>query len=159
MTRHALAGIAGVLIGATILGACAPAGRPARSPGDEAAVRQTLIDWYAAYSGTDEAHYRSFVTDDYLLLEHGELMNTEDDLQAMRNRPGGYQRKDTFDFKSVRVHGDIAWATYFLESEMSDDTKVQQRRWLESAVLRHIDGRWRAALLHSTRISATDTLR
>jgi hypothetical protein len=39
---------------------------------------------------------------------------------------------------------------------MVDDTKIQQRKWLESAVLRRVDGRWRCALLHSTRVSGTD---
>jgi ketosteroid isomerase-like protein len=126
---------------------------------DEAAVKQTLIDWYAAYSGSDEAHYRSFVAEEYVLLENGTIMGLDDDVKLMRNRPGGYGRKDAFDFGSVRLHGDLAYTTYFLQSEIVDDKQVRQRKWLESAILRRIDRRWRVALLHSTRISATDTPR
>lgn len=83
-----------------------------------------------------------------MLLENGDPMNVEDDVKAMRAQPSGYSRKDAFDFKSVRLHGDVAYAWYFLESEIQDDTKTQRRRWLESAVLRRVDGRWRMALLH-----------
>jgi hypothetical protein len=35
----------------------------------------------------------------------------------------------------------------------------RHRKWLESAVLRRIDGRWRASLLHSTKIVSLDTAR
>jgi ketosteroid isomerase-like protein len=126
---------------------------------DVAAVKQMLVDWYAAYSSTDEARYREFLAEEYALLENGTIMSVEDDLKAMRGRARGYGRKDAFDFRSVRLHGDLAYATYFLESEIVDDTKVQQRKWLESAVLRRLNGRWRAALLHSTRISGSDTPR
>ena len=86
-------------------------------------------------------------------------MGLEDDLKAMRGRRPGYRRTDAFDFKSVRLHGDLAYATYFLESEIVDDTAIAQRKWLESAVVRRTDGRWRVALLHSTRVSGTDTPR
>jgi ketosteroid isomerase-like protein len=123
---------------------------------DAAAIRQLLVEWYAAYSQTDEKRYREFVTDDYELLEHGTIMTVADDLKAMRSRPPGYRRKDAFDFKSVRVHGDLAYATYFLDSEIVDAKRVRTFRWLESAVLRRVGGRWRAALLHSTRIANTE---
>jgi ketosteroid isomerase-like protein len=119
---------------------------------DEAAVKQTLIDWYAAYSGSDEAHYRSFVAEEYVLLENGTIMSLDDDLKLMRNRPSGYARKDTFDFKSVRLHGDFAYTTHFLESEIVDDKRVQQRKWLESAILRQIDGHWRVALAPTSNV-------
>jgi hypothetical protein len=92
-----------------------------------------------------------------VLLEHGELMNAEDDVKMMRERPSGYARTDGFDFRSVGVHDDFAYATYFLDSEIVDDTQTRQGRWLESAVLRRLDGRWRIALLHSTRLSSTET--
>jgi ketosteroid isomerase-like protein len=143
-----------------VAGGCRPAPDPANSAdADVAAVKQMLIDWYAAYSSTDEARYREFLTDEYVLLENGTIMSVEDDLKAMRGRARGYARKDAFDFRSVRLHGDLAYATYFLESEIMDDTKIQQRKWLESAVLRRLNGRWRAALLHSTRVSGSDTPR
>ena len=133
----------------------------AAAASDEDAVKQTITDWYAAYAdGKNEAHYRTFLADDYLLCENGELLDLEGDVAMLtKNRGPGFQRKDRFDFKSVHVRGDIAYVVYFLESDIDDDQIKRQRRWLESAVLRRIDGRWRAALLHSTKIAGTDTQR
>jgi ketosteroid isomerase-like protein len=126
-----------------------------------AAIKQLLVDWYAAYSSQkiDEAHYRELMAEEYALLENGTIMGVEDDLKAMRTRPPGYRRTDAFDFRSVRLHGDLAYATYFLESDMVDDTRSGHRKWLESAIVRRVDGRWRIALLHSTRISGSGTPR
>jgi ketosteroid isomerase-like protein len=151
--------VVGLLASAAMLPACGSTPAPADTAAETAAVKQMLVDWYAAYSTTDEARYKEFIVDEYALLENGTIMGLEDDLKAMRGRLPGYRRKDAFDFRSVRLHGDLAYATYFLESEMVDDTKIQQRKWLESAVLRRTGGRWRCALLHSTKVSGTDTPR
>jgi ketosteroid isomerase-like protein len=128
---------------------------------DEEAVKTMITEWYAAYAaGNDEAHYRTFLADDYVLLENGELVDLEGDVAMLtKNRGPGFQRKDHFDFKSVTVRGDIAYTVYFLESDLDDNKMKRHRKWLESAVLRRIDGRWRAALLHSTKIVSTDTPR
>jgi hypothetical protein len=71
-------------------------------------------------------------------------------------KPGtGHRRTDEFDFRSVRIEDDTAYAVYFLRSEIHDDvTGDRQREWLESAVLRRVDGAWRLALTHSTRIAS-----
>jgi ketosteroid isomerase-like protein len=145
-----------------VLFAAAAIVAPQASAGvEEEAVKKMIIEWYAAYAaGNDETHYRTFLADDYLLCEHGELVDLEGDVAMLtKNRGPGFQRKDQFDFKSVTVRGDIAYTVYFLESDLDDDKMKRHRKWLESAVLRRIDGRWRAALLHSTKIVSTDTVR
>ena len=146
-----------LLVSTAMLASCHPAPAPADAAKDANAVKQMLVDWYRVYSTTDETRYKAFVAEEYVLLENGTIMGLDDDLKSMRERPSGYRRKDSFDFRSVRLHGDLAYATYFLESEIADDAKIAQRKWLESALLRRVDGRWRCALLHSTRISATET--
>jgi ketosteroid isomerase-like protein len=161
MTSRAFALVVGVPL-VIALASCRPAPPPAPTADeDAAAIRQMLIDWYAAYSSPtiDEAHYREFMVEEYALLENGTIMGVEDDLKMMRTRAPGYARKDAFDFRSVRLHGDLAYATYFLESEIGADTKIQHRKWLESAIVRRVGGRWRVALLHSTRTSGSDTPR
>jgi ketosteroid isomerase-like protein len=119
---------------------------------DAAAVRQAIIDNYALYSGTDFEKYRATLAPDYVLLEHGELMSAADDEKSMKTRPPGFRRADAFDFKSVTIEGTLAYAVYFLTSDIADDKRQIQRRWLESAILRRDNGRWLLALLHSTRI-------
>ena len=70
----------------------------------------------------------------------------------MRTRPAAFRRTDAFDFKSVTIEGTLAYAVYFLASEITDEKRRVQRRWLESAILRRSGDRWLLALLHSTRI-------
>lgn len=131
--------------------ACVPS---ARSVDDAAAVQQAIKDNYAAYSGFDEQKYRATLAADYVLLEHGELIDREGDVANMAKPGTGHWRTDDFDFRSVKIHGDIAYAVYLLKSEIHDDIKgTRHREWLESAILRRSEGTWRMALLHSTRIA------
>lgn len=102
----------------------------------------------------DKQKYRALLTDDYLLLENGELLDIEGDIALMPAPESGYKRIDSFDFRSVKVHGDTAYAVYFLKSEITDNKNgTRNREWLESAILRRAKRGWRMALLHSTRIA------
>lgn len=123
------------------------------SADDETAVKQAIKDVYSIFSvSLDKQKYRSLVTEDYLLLENGELLDIEGDIALMPAPESGYKRTDAFNFRSVKVHGDIAYAVYFLRSEITDKNGTRNREWLESAILRQAGKGWRMALLHSTRI-------
>jgi ketosteroid isomerase-like protein len=106
------------------------------------------------YVDQDARRYQSMLTEDYLLLENGELMTAAQDIALMPRPEDEYKRSDVFDFRSVTIEGTVAYAVYFLRSEMSDRKQgARKREWLESIVLRRSGDRWRVALLHSTRIS------
>jgi ketosteroid isomerase-like protein len=122
---------------------------------DEAAVKEAIKNDYAVFSeGRDKKKYRSLLTDDYLLLENGELLDIEGDIALMHQPDPGYKRTDAFDFRSVKVHGDFAYVVYSLQSEITDSKNgTRNRRWLESAILRRSGQSWLIALLHSTRIA------
>ena len=144
------------LAGALAAMPAAAAAQEVQAGPDSEAIMKRLIDWYRAFGtpGVDRAYYRSFVTDDYLLLENGELLDIAGDMAFLDKLEPGYTRTDRFDFRYIRVDGDDAYAVYFLESDMKDPNKgPSSRRWLESAIFRREGGQWRAALLHSTRIS------
>ena len=143
--REFIAGT-GALIGA----ACAPS---VSAADDAAAVKQAVNDVYSVfYVSLDKQKYRSLLTEDYLLLEHGELLDVEGDIALMPAPDSGYKRTDAFDFRSVKVHGDTAYAVYFLKSKITDKNGTHNGEWLESAILRRSRTGWRIALLHSTRI-------
>ena len=126
----------------------------AQASDDAADVRQAIKDNYAAYSGFDEQKYRATTTDDFVLLEHGELIDREGDVANMPKPDSGFRRKDHFSFNSVKVEDDFAYAVYTLRSEFYDDVRgARSREWIESAILRRVDDRWKMALLHSTRVS------
>lgn len=144
--REFIAGT-GMLIGT----ACVPS---VSAADDETAVKQAIKDVYSIfYVSLDKQKYRSLLTEDYLLLENGELLDIEGDIALMPAPGSGYKRTDAFDFRSLRVHGDTAYAVYFLKSEITDKKDgTRHREWLESAILRRSGAGWRMALLHSTRI-------
>lgn len=137
--------------GAVIGAVCA---RDVSAADDASAVKQAVKDVYSVfYVSLDKQKYRSLLTDDYLLLENGELLDVEGDIALMPTRDSGYRRTDAFDFRSVKVHGDTAYAVYFLKSEITDKKNGPRNlEWLESAILRRSGAGWRMALLHSTRI-------
>lgn len=100
---------------------------PAFAANEELAVQEAIRENYATYSGFDEPRYRATTTDDFLLLEQGELIDRE---------------------------GDVAYAVYVLKSDITDDARgTRIREWLESAILRRDGTRWKMALLHSTRVT------
>jgi hypothetical protein len=121
---------------------------------DTAAVKQLIKDFYSVfYVNLDKQKYRSLLTEDYQLLENGELLDTEGDIALMPTPDSGYKRIDAFDFRSVNIHKDVAYAVYFLKSEIADKKNgLYNREWLESAILRRSGTGWRMALLHSTKI-------
>ena len=147
MKRREFISGTGVLIGA----ACAPS---VLAADDAAAVKQAVKDVYSIfYVSLDKQKYRSLLTEDYLLLENGELLDIEGDIALMPAPESGYKRTDAFDFRSVKIHGDTAYAVYFLKSEITDKKDgTRKREWLESAILRRSGAGWRMALLHSTKI-------
>ena len=119
---------------------------------DTTAVKEAVAKVYAAYSAFDVQKYQALLTGDYLLLENGELLDSEGDAAMMPAPGSGYQRTDVFGFRSVKVHDDIAYTVYFLKSEIRDRNGSRNRQWLESAIFRRSGTGWRMALLHSTRI-------
>jgi ketosteroid isomerase-like protein len=137
----------GLLVGATYI--------PCVSAADEtAAVKQAVKDVYSVfYANRDKQKYRTLLTDDYLLLENGEILDAEGDLALMPAANSDYRRTDAFNFHSLKIHGDTAYAVYFLKSKITDEKSgTRNREWLESAILRRSGSRWLMALLHSTRV-------
>ena len=123
---------------------------------DVSALKRIVVDYYKVYYlDLDKQKYRSMLTDDYLLLENGEVMSLEKDISLMPTPQDDYQRNDSFDFRSVKIHGDIAYLVYFLKSDIRDKKEgSRQREFLESLILRRDSGgAWRIALLHSTKLS------
>ncbi len=148
MKRRQFVAAAGVLLGA----GCAKA---TSGVDDEAAVKRVIGEYYSVfYRELDKPKYRSLLTDDYLLLENGEIFDADADVAEMPAPGSGYVRTDTFTFRKVTIQGDTAWAVYFLSSNVTEAKDGPRAlKWLESAILRRSASTWRVAILHSTRIA------
>jgi hypothetical protein len=140
----------GALAGALI----APTTARAADSTAEESVRQFVIDdYYTFYVLQDREKYRAMLAADYLLLEQGEVLDIEDDLELMPSPDIDYKREDRFEFHSVKFNGDTAWAVYTLRSDITDKKNdPRHREFLESMILRRSGAGWLAALLHSALI-------
>ena len=96
------------------------------------------------------------MTEGYLLLEKGEILDAEGDMALMPAPGDDYKRTHAFDFRRVNVQDDTAYVVYVVKSEITNKKKESQNgvwQWLESAILRRSGKRWRIALIHSTQIA------
>ena len=144
--REFIAG-AGVAIGAVCV-----TGVSARD--SEATITEVVKRFYSTfYVEQSEKKYRAMLTDDYLLLENGEIMTASQDIALMPRPEDEYKRTDLFDFRLIKITGETAYAVYLLNSEYSDKKRGHRKReFLESIVLRRSGKTWKVALLHSTRV-------
>ena len=145
--RQFLVATAGVLVSSL------PASSAA---GDDAAEVRAAVEnvYHVYYQVRDKVKYRALLTDDYLLLEHGEIITLDADV-GMIPAPGpALRRTDRFDFRSTQVAGDTAHVVYFLSTDVVDAKGARHFDFLESSVMRRSasGAPWRMALCHSTRI-------
>lgn len=83
----------GLLIGAAFV-----PGAAAAASGDEESVKQLVRDYYSEYFVIREKKkYRELLTDDYLLLENGELIDADADIAAMPAAISSALTTSTFD--------------------------------------------------------------
>src|SRR5687767_2746692 len=128
-----------------------------RAAADDAADVRAAVEkvYHVYYQVRDKAQYRALLTDDYLLLEHGEIITLDADI-AMMPAPGpALRRTDKFDFRSTQVAGETAHAVYFLSTDVVDAKGARHFDFLESSVMRRSGSGapWRMALCHSTRLA------
>jgi ketosteroid isomerase-like protein len=120
---------------------------------DSASIVQLLKADYATMDNMDIKAHVNNLTQDYYLIEKGEVwdINTELDSIYRKNINKTFKRTDFFTIKLVKVSGDMAYAIWHLKSEYNDQGRVTERAWNESGVFRREDNRWKIALIHSSR--------
>jgi len=69
--------------------------------------------------------HRGYCTEDYLLIENREIWNMEMESEFYgKNAYKVIDRKDYFDFKYIRIVGNVAYAVYNLKSDLIEDGKL-----------------------------------
>ena len=120
---------------------------------DSTAIIQLLIRDYATLENFDYSSHVANVTEDYYLVENGELWDIEKEKEYyLTNAHRKLERKNYFDIHSLKVLGDVAYAIYTLQSEITENGAMKGRRWIESAIFRKLNSGWKLEVLHSTRI-------
>jgi ketosteroid isomerase-like protein len=108
------------------------------------------------FSNLDAERLGDFYTDDFLLLEQGEIWDNAIILgyfeRAIQN-PNRPVRTNRFEFIQTKVEGNRGWVGYWNFATLSRDGQViQELKWLESATAVKTDKGWRLDMLHSTRV-------
>ena len=125
----------------------------------EQAIQQLVIDAFdQVWSALDTNSLARLHTDDFLLLEHGEVWTNDSIINYQRRAmtgmlEQGYQRTNRMEFLTTEGSGNLAWTTYhnYGTWTVGQDT-TGQAHWLESAVAVKTAEGWKLKMLHSTRV-------
>jgi hypothetical protein len=108
------------------------------------------------FSGYREEKLTDFYTEDFLLLEQGEVWDMNiirGYLTKAKSNPNPAVRTNRFEFIKTIVEGNRAWVAYHNYATISRDGQVlRELYWLESATAIRTEKGWRLDMLHSTRV-------
>lgn len=123
---------------------------------DSAKIIQLLKDDYASMNNWDAQKHKANCTPDYLLIENDEIWNLDREIKNYDSHAGNtVDRKNYFDIKTVKIFGDVAYDVHTLKSVFTENNISRTVIWNESVTYRKINGAWKIALIHSTRIFDT----
>ncbi|TYA74007.1 nuclear transport factor 2 family protein [Seonamhaeicola marinus] len=98
----------------------------------------------------------TYHTDDFILLEHGEVW-TNDTIanwcKRAKVRDQGMKRTNSFDFFKAKREGNKIWMAYHNYATFKKDTITSKAQWLESIVAVKQDSIWKLELMHSTYVN------
>lgn len=109
------------------------------------------------WGGVDSTEIANYHTDDYIILEHGEVWDNDRikaSIRSQHQRENRPLRKNRMEYISMEKYGASIQMAYHNYAEFYQaDTLVSERQWLESAVAVKTDEGWRLKMMHSTRVS------
>jgi len=108
------------------------------------------------WGGVDSTKISYYHTDDFLILEQGEVWDNDRIKQYMRgqlansNRP---KRINRMEYISIDKYGESIQIAYNNFADFTRaDTLVGQAQWLESALAVKTDDGWKLKMMHSSRV-------
>jgi hypothetical protein len=106
------------------------------------------------WGGLDSTKILDYHTEDFIILENGELWENSDIKNYVRNSLNQsiiHKRENSFDFISMEKQGTSIWAAYHNYASFSVAGKETGKGyWLESIVAIPTDQGWRLRMMHST---------
>jgi hypothetical protein len=121
------------------------------SHGTENTPFVTVQEFFAATSASDHNRLRAIATEDFQLLEVGEVWDIDKLISVIQ--PTDMKRLNYFNLISTKVMENVAWVSYWNKAKFVRGDNEGQAYWLESAVLIKSNSKWRIQMLHSTRIN------
>ncbi len=136
----------------------------AESPGTDTAaitpeekkIAQDLIQgsFDDLWGGVDSTKILDYHTEDFIILEQGEIWDNDRIKQFMRNQLSNENRPlrvNKMDYISIDKYGESMQIAYHNYADFIDsDTIVGKAQWLESALVVKTEEGWRLKMMHST---------
>ena len=120
---------------------------------DSLAIVQLIVNDYKTFNKWDYKKHQQHCLPHYSLIENGEIMSLQDEVNYFKkNAHRKINRKDKFEYLSVRVQGTTGYAIYKLESTIEENGKLVFYKWTESAICEKTANGWKLSLIHSTPI-------
>ena len=108
------------------------------------------------WGGVDSTKISKYHTDDFIILEHGEIWDNDRIkifMSGQLKKPNRPLRINKMDYISIEKYGPSIQIAYNNEAVfMSADTLVGKGYWLESALAVPTADGWRLKMMHSTRV-------
>jgi hypothetical protein len=129
----------------------------AQTPQEQEAVKQLIQEAFdEIWSNLDSTKISRYHTDDFLLLENGEVWDNETVKKYIRNarkRNDPSVRQNRFEYLRFMKSKKSIWVAYHNYAKGTSGEKlIWQAHWLESAVVVKTPDGWRIQMLHSTRV-------
>lgn len=126
---------------------------------DEEQVQQLIQGSFdVLFSGFEADRVGEFYTEDFILLEDGEVWDMPkilDYFAKARQNTNPTTRVNRFEFIKTSISGNRAWIAYHNFATISRGTEVvREVEWLESATAVKTAEGWRLDMLHSTRLES-----
>ena len=124
---------------------------------DQQQVQQTIQKMFDALSNSDTISLKLYCTTDVKFYEYGQIWTIDTMILKVMlvSKSADYKRTNKLDFVNTTINRNIAWATYYLQSEITRNNKVELVKWMETVVLVKLKKQWKIKLLHSTLIKRT----
>jgi hypothetical protein len=112
----------------------------------------SVQELFAAMSAFDYSKMKTIVTDDFQLLEAGEVWNIDTLINVIKTVDKPYKRQNYFNLIKVVTYNNMIWLSYWNKAIIIKPNETSERAWLESVVLFHENDTWKLQMMHSTRV-------
>jgi len=113
-------------------------------------AEKVLQSYFDGISAFDYQKMRDACSSDYLLFEDGIIWTVEDHINFLQPMEGMGSISYSFHDARKILDGNVAWITHLNIAEAIMQDNPVHFEWIESAVLRKIEGEWKLVLLHAT---------
>ncbi len=127
------------------------------SPEEEEIAKELIQGSFdKIWGGVDSTAIADYHTDDFIILEHGEVWDNDrikTYIRGQLTRDDRPLRKNSMEYISIEKYGNSIQMAYHNHAEfIRADTLLAKRQWLESALAVKTPKGWRLKMMHSTRM-------